>query len=226
MIVSIHQPAYLPWLGYFDKLMRSDVFVFLDTVQFEKNSFINRNRIKTSQGAQWLTVPVKTKGHTASTLQETEIDQSQNWKSKHLKSIALNYRNAVMFAKRFPRLEALYQSEEYSLSDMCFEQLQFWLNELGIEKIVVRASSLPVDTKKSDLVFDLCRHFNAQHYISGALGRDYLDEEKFRQAGIHIEYQDYQHPVYPQLHGKFLPYMGIVDLWMNTDRFDCIWKRA
>jgi hypothetical protein len=224
MILSIHQPAYLPWLGYFDKLMRSDVFVFLDNVQFEKNSFINRNRIKTPQGATMLTAPVKSKGHTDSTLKETELDNSQHWKAKHLKSVFLNYRSAPRFNSCYPKLEALYGAEDTLLADMCFRQLQFWLHELGVEKKLVRASSLPVTSRKSDLVFDLCRHFEADHYISGALGRDYLEEEKFTNAGIRIEYQDYQHPVYSQLHGEFLPYMGIVDFWMNTDRFESIWK--
>jgi hypothetical protein len=226
MILSIHQPAYLPWLGYFDKLARSDVFVFLDNVQFEKNSFINRNRIKTPQGAIMLTAPVRSKGHTDSTLKETELDNSQHWKIKHLKSVFLNYRSAPRFNRCYPKLKALYEADDALLADMCFRQLQFWLRELGVEKKLIRASALPIDSRKSDLVFDLCRHFEADHYISGALGRNYLDEEKFANAGIRIEYQDYQHPVYPQLHGEFLPYMGIVDFWMNTDRFESIWKET
>lgn len=224
MILSAHQPAYLPWLGYFDKLLRSDVFVFLDNVQYEKNSFINRNRIKTPQGPIWLTVPVKTKGHTHSTLRDTEIDHSQNWKAKHLNAIRLNYSKAPRFADSFPKLQALYEEEDCLLADMCFRHLQFWLKELGAKKTVVRASTLDIDSKKSDLVYDLCRHFRADHYISGALGRDYLEEEKFAEGGIRIEYQSYRHPAYAQLHGDFLPGMGIVDLWMNTDRFGLICK--
>lgn len=222
MILSAHQPAYLPWLGYFDKLMRSDVFVFLDTVQYEKNSFINRNRIKTPQGPIWLTVPVRTKGHTASSLRETEIDNSQRWKEKHLKSIQMNYRKAVRFDVCYPRLEALYGEEDVLLADMCFRHLKFWLKEFSAENKVVRSSSLPIDTRKSDLIFDLCTHFGADHYISGALGRNYLDEEKFSNAGIQVEYQDYRHPVYPQLHGAFVPNLGILDFWMNMDRPDLI----
>ena len=226
MILSIHQPAYLPWLGYFDKLMRSDVFVFLDTVQYEKNSFINRNRIKTPQGMLWLTVPVKTRGHIASTLQQTEIDNSQHWRAKHLKSICLNYRAAPRFEYCYARLEALYAQEETLLADLCFRQLQFWLKEFGVDKELVRASSLPVASRKSDLVFDLCQYFGADHYISGALGARYLEDDKFRQADIQIEYQDYRHPVYPQLHGEFMPNMGIVDLWMQSDRFDLTGEEA
>lgn len=90
MILSAHQPAYLPWLGYFDKITEADIFVFLDTVQYEKNSFINRNKIKTPQGPQWLTIPVKSKGHITATLRETLVDDSKPWRSKHLKSIEMN----------------------------------------------------------------------------------------------------------------------------------------
>jgi len=217
MILSAHQPAYLPWLGYFDKLARSDVFVYLDTVQYEKNSFTNRNRIKTPQGNQWLTVPVKTKGHTSSTLTETEIDNSQDWRGKHLRAIQLNYRKALRFAQCYPKLEALYMEEFLLLSELCYRHLGFWLGELGIERRIVRSSTLSITSRKSDLVFDLCRHFGANHYLSGALGRDYLDEPKFAAAGIHVEYQAYSHPVYPQLYGGFSPYMGVIDYWMNVD---------
>lgn len=215
MTLSAHQPAYLPWLGYFDKIARADVFVFLDTVQFEKNSFINRNRIKTSQGAQWLTIPVKLKGHTSSTLRETLVDDSQPWREKHLKAVEMNYRKAPRFAECFPKWQALLAMPESNLAELCWRQLQFWLDEFSISTRLVRSSELAIDSRKSDLVLDLCRQFQASHYLSGALGRDYLVEADFQDAGIAIEYQHYPHPVYPQLWGDFLPYMGILDWWMN-----------
>ncbi|OLP15647.1 hypothetical protein BST81_25175 [Leptolyngbya sp. 'hensonii'] len=222
MILSAHQPAYLPWLGYFDKLLRSDLFIFLDTVQYEKNSFINRNRIKTPQGPVWLTIPVKTKGHISSTMLETEIDSSQNWREKHLKSIYLNYRKAPYFEICYPKLECLYQQKIDLLADLCFEHLSFWLQELGVSPQLVRSSALPIASKKSDLIFDLCSQFQADRYISGTLGQDYLEVDRFQAAGISIEFQDYRHPSYPQLYGNFLPYMGIVDLWMNSQDFSII----
>ena len=193
MIVAAHQPAYLPWLGYFDKLARSDVFVFLDDVQFEKNSFTNRNRIKTPQGPIWLTVPVRTKGHTDSTMLETRIDDTQGWRDKHLKSIFFNYKKAPRFEQCYPKLEALYREPDELLSELCLRHLSFWLRELGMEKTVVRSSTLPLESRKSELVLDLCRHFNANCYLSGALGRDYLDVESFRAQGIEVKFQDYKH---------------------------------
>lgn len=215
MILSAHQPAYLPWLGYFDKIARANVFVYLDTVQFEKNSFINRNQIKTPQGALWLTIPVKTKGHTSGSMLTTEIDDSQPWRIKHLKSIEMNYRKAARFEECFPKIEALLNMPESNLANYCFHQLRFWLDELGIDTRVVRSSELPVTSAKSDLVLNLCQHFGAQHYLSGALGRDYLVEEDFSHAGIAIEYQSYKSPAYPQLWGDFMPNLGILDWWMN-----------
>src|SRR6267378_479446 len=132
MIVSIHQPAYLPWLGYFDRIATSDTFIFLDNVQFEKNSFTNRNRIKTATGSLWLTVPVQTRGHLHKTLLDIEIDSRQDWKRKHLRSIEQNYRSASCFTKRFDRLAASYPPEAGRLVELCFHQLSFWLKELGI----------------------------------------------------------------------------------------------
>lgn len=215
VILTAHQPAYLPWLGYLDKIASADVFVYLDTVQFEKNSYINRNRIKTPQGPQWLTVPVKTKGHLAATLRDTEIENSQPWRSKHLKSIAMNYSRAQFFATCFPKLESLFAGAQPGLSELCWAQMHFWLNEFAITTRVIRSSELSIEGSKSDLILNLCRSFGATRYISGALGRGYLVEEDFAAAGIAVEYQDYVHPTYTQLWGDFVPYMSIVDLWMN-----------
>mgnify|MGYP003585779158 CR=1 FL=1 len=222
MIVTAHQPSYLPWLGYFQKIMKSDIYVFLDSVQFEKNSFTNRNKIKTPQGSVWLTIPVLTKDHTKLTINEIQIDNRQDWKRKHLNAIFLNYKKAPRFEYCYSKLEVLYQSQSQLLSEICWEHLNFWLNELGINKKVVRSSQLPITSKKSELILDLCRYFGAHHYISGVLGRNYLTEDIFRQAGIHIEYQDYHHPIYPQLWGEFIPYMSIIDFWMNTSNASLI----
>ena len=215
MILSAHQPAYLPWLGYFDKISKADVFVFLDTVQYEKNSFINRNKIKTPQGPQWLTIPVKSKGHITATLRETLVDDSKPWRSKHLKSIEMNYRKAPFFNEFFPKLEGIQMLPASNLAELCWQQLQFWLKEFNIKAKVIRSSDLAVESKKSDLVLDLCLHFNADHYLSGILGKDYLDEYSFATNGIAVQYQDFQHPIYTQLWGDFLPYMSIIDYWMN-----------
>ena len=215
MIVAAHQPAYLPWLGYFDRIKRCDTFVYLDSVQFENNSFINRNRIKTATEPQWLTIPVLHKDHLDSSMLTTRIENARDWRKKHLRSIEQNYRKAPFFAPNFAKLEQLYRENHDVLADLCWHHLTFWLKELRIETRVLKLSTLPVASRKSDLVFDLCRHLGANQYVSGALGRGYLQLDAFAEAGIAVSFQDYKHPEYPQLYGAFAPYMGIVDAWMN-----------
>jgi len=215
MILSAHQPAYFPWLGYFDKISKSDVFIYLDDVQFEKNSFINRNKIKTPQGPQWLTIPIKIKGHLNQTIGNTFIDDAQAWRVKHLRSIEMNYSKAPYFKDCFLKLNDLILISESNLSDFCWHHLNFWLEEFQINTKIIKSSELGVESKKSDFVLDICKKQRADLYISGKLGRDYLDEISFSKSGIVIEYQDYNHPVYPQKWGEFEPFMGIIDYWMN-----------
>ena len=216
MIVSIHQPAYLPWLGYFDKIIKSDIFVYLDTVQLEKNSYSYRNKIKTPQGSTWLTIPLKMKGHTGKAIKDVLVDNTQQWKKKHLKSIFYNYKKSPFFDEIYPKLESLYKENYDLFSEFTYSHLMFWLDELSIKTKVVKSSDLSIDTSKSDLVLDLCKYFSAEKYISGVLGKGYLIEEDFINNNIKIEYQIYQYQVYQQLHGDFIPHLGVVDFWMNS----------
>lgn len=124
--VSAHQPAYLPWLGYFEKIKRCDIFVYLNHVQFEKNSFINRNKIRTAGEDLWLTVPVLQKGHTESLIKDLKIDLRTPWQKKHLKSIYHSYHKAPCFAELYPRLEQLYSQSLESFDQFCFAHLKFW----------------------------------------------------------------------------------------------------
>ncbi|MDR3560125.1 MAG: WbqC family protein [Negativicutes bacterium] len=224
MILTAHQPAYLPWLGYFDKIASSDIFVYLDKVQFEKNSYVNRNLIKTGQGPLWLTIPVKMKGHMSKTIIDMEIDYANNWKKKHLSSIFLNYKKTPQFEVKYSKIEDLYRKDYQYISELLWDQLMFWINELNIDTKIVRMSDLSIKSTKSDLVLDLCKYFDASTYGSGALGRDYLEEDKFQASNIRITFQDYQYPVYPQLWGEFLPNLSIVDYWMNTEQNSLIFQ--
>lgn len=224
MILTVHQPAYLPWLGYLARIAVSDIFIFLDTVQFEKNSYINRNQIKTPTGPQWLTVPVYVRGHLGKPMTEIEIDNHQDWRKKHLRSIEYNYRRAPRFGENFPKLFTLFKNQHIGLADLCFDQLHFWLRELKIETPILRASQLPVTGQKSDLILALCQHVEASIYLSGPMGKDYLQEDDFIASDIRLVYHDYVHPIYPQLHGRFLPAMSIIDYWMNNSDFQSIWS--
>jgi hypothetical protein len=167
---------------------------------------------------------VKIKGHIGKTMMEIEIDNSQDWRKKHLNTIFMNYKKAPRFEACYAKLENLYQTGYQLLTELCWDQLLFWLKELGITTRIVRSTSLPIDAKKSDLVLELCRYYRADHYISGILGRNYLQIEDFANDGIAVTFQEYHHPVYPQMWGDFLPYMGILDFWMNTGEYGLISK--
>lgn len=220
MIVTAHQPAYLPWLGYFEKISRSDIYVFLDEVQFEKNSYINRNKIKTPQGASWLTIPIINKNHTSKTMLDLEIKQESNWQRKHWNAILLNYKKAPYFDEIMKGIEPFYKKEYKYLIDICYEYMIFWLKKLEIKTPNIRFSSLKIKTKKSQMILDICKALNADTYISGRFGKGYLEEEKFRAAGIEIVYQDYVPREYPQLWDeKFLPGLSILDFMMNSKNY-------
>jgi len=216
MIVSINQPAYLPWLGYFHRIALSDTHVILDHVQFEKNSFINRNKIRAKEGWVLLTVPVETKGKFGSLpIHEVEIARNINWQKKHLTSIILNYRKAPFFNEYFPFLESVYSKKWNKLSQLLNEINLYLLKCLGINKKILYSSQLNVADRKSDLVLNICRQLEATTYFSGSLGRNYLQREKFDQHKISILFQDYQHPVYEQVYQGFEPFMSIIDLLFN-----------
>ena len=215
MILGMHQPAYLPWLGYLDRIAASDAFIFLENVQFEKNSFTNRNRIKTPKGPLWLTVPVLSRGHLQKTLIDIEIDGQRDWKKKHLRSIEQNYRHAPYFAERFDRLAASYLIETSHLAELCYHQLKFWLKEFEISTRIIRALELPARGSKSDLILALCKCAGATTYLSGPQGRGYLREDDFSAAEIEVRYQDYVPLEYPQLFGEFVPALSVVDYWLN-----------
>lgn len=216
MIISINQPAYLPWLGYFERIARSDLHVVLDHVQFEKNSFTNRNKIRTSNGEIWLTVPLATKGRFGN-LEISRLQFAPNnlWQKKHWDTLCMNYRKAPYFEQYLQSYESLYKTEWDSFMPMLRALLHQHLDDLGIDTRLVYSSEIKPKGTKSDLILNLCERAGATCYLSGALGRDYLDEKIFSRAGISIAYQDYKHPEYRQLQGGFKPCMGILDLIFN-----------
>ena len=219
MIVSIHQPAYLPWLGYFDKIRRSDLFLYLDSVQFQKGSFQNRNKIRSKDGPVWLTVPVEIKGKLHEhTLAQIAINNRIGWQAKHWSALKMNYSRAAYSADRLPAMYGFYEGSYEHLSELCWEMLVYFNRQLRISTPMQRTSAMAnVEGAKSELVLNLCRSVGATTYLSGALGRGYLDEKAFSTAGINIVYQSYQHPLYRQAYEGFEPAMGVIDLLLNED---------
>lgn len=215
MIVSINQPAYLPWLGYFHRIAISDVHVILDHVQFEKNSFTNRNKIRTKDGFCMLTVPLKTKGLFGNLAINTVEIVDESWKMKHLKSIQVNYSKAKYFKYYEPHLLDLFSKSYSRLIDFIIPMNIWLMKELNITTKTIRSSELAVEGTKGDLVLNLCKSLNATTYLSGPFGRDYLDINSFNTFGIKVSFHDYVHPVYAQSYEGFQPYMTVLDLILN-----------
>ena len=215
MRISILQPSYLPWIGYFDQIEQVDQFVYLDDIQFTRRDWRNRNKIRTAEGWSWLTVPIIQKNRYAQTLLETQIDSSSNWKTKHLNSIHHNYVKTNFFDLYFPKIETIINRDWDLLVDLCLELTENLKNWLGIETPTIRSSDLNIDEKKDDKILALCFKLEATHYLSGDLAKDYLNESKFLSYNIKIEYHDYKHPTYLQRYPRFFPYMSIIDLLFN-----------
>jgi hypothetical protein len=222
MLFSAHQPAYLPWLGYFHKLALADKFVVLDDVQFEKNSFTNRNQIKSSNGPIWLTVPLLNIGHTEKTVKDMKINNDVDWRKNHWRSIYFNYKKAPFFSQHADYFENFYQKRWNNLIDVINEQLKYFISQLGIKTEVVLQSELSVNSKKKQLVVDLCRKCDANNFIFGSMGRDYADEDFFRDNDIKIYFQNYEHPIYGQQFKDFVSNMAVIDLLFNVPREDIL----
>tara|TARA_B100000795_G_scaffold270018_1_gene261909 strand:- start:4357 stop:5049 length:693 start_codon:yes stop_codon:yes gene_type:complete len=215
VILTAHQPVYLPWLGLFHKIQNADLFCYFDIVQYQRKDYNNRNKIKTSNGELWLSVPVESKGHLNKNVSEILIIQD-NWVKKHLKSIELNYKKTLFFQDYFPELESILINEsQNSLGILNLKLLKFFMKCLGIVTPIVKASDYSFNGVGSELVLDMCIKLGADSYIFGEQGKNYANINAFTEENILVEFQNYIHPVYNQVGRTFLPYMSIVDLLFN-----------
>jgi len=218
MIVSVHQPQYLPWIGYFHKIAHSDVFVFLDNVQYKKREFQNRNKIRTKEGWLWLTVPVITKGRFTQKMKEVLIDNTSNWHKKHWQSIEMNYSKAKYFNEYKEFFKSLYEKEWDKLIDLNVFIIKYINELLNIKIPVYYESDLNIEGEKTTRIINICKKLNADTYLSGIGGKEYLIEEEFIKTGIKLIYQNFKHPVYTQVYPGFEPFMSIVDLLFNCGK--------
>lgn len=214
-IIAIHQPNYIPWQGFFYKMMKSDTFVFLDNVQYSKNSIINRNKIKTANGEMWLTIPVLTKNAFRQAINEVKINNTADWSRKHLNAITQNYAKSQFFRDYQDKLTEIYTQRWDKLVDINKVFIKFIADCLDIKREFVTASGLGVSGESTDLLIGICKKLNADTYLSGRGGKKYLDEEKFEAAGIKIEYTNFKQPQYEQLYGDFMPNLSTLDLLFN-----------
>ena len=211
----ILQPGYLPWLGFFDQMARADVFVVYDDVQYTKRDWRSRNRIKTADGIRWLTVPVLSKGRRHQMIHEAKINTERDWIHKHLASIKMDYAHATYFRSYFLSLKNILGDDHTSLLNLNMNLITCLKEALGLQTDLVFSSELHVKGKGTERLVRICRELGADEYLTGDAAADYLDEELFRRNQIKVEYHCYEHPIYPQLHGEFVPYLSVIDLLFN-----------
>ncbi len=209
------QPGYLPWLGFFDQMRKSDVFVLYDDVQFDKGGWRNRNRIRCSSGARWLTVPVITKGRHPQRIIDVEINNRQAWASDHLGSLRHCYSRAPYLDRYLPELEQLLCRQWDLLVELDIALIEKMAHWLGLSPAMVRSSELGARGSKSQRLLNLALELRATTYLSGDSAEAYLDVGLFAEHRIRVRWHNYQHPTYAQLHGPFMPYLSAIDLLLN-----------
>lgn len=222
-VISIHQPETLPYPGYFSKMMNSDVFVIMDNVQYKKNNYQNRNRILHLGNAKWLTLPIVAEGRLSSTIADTKIANTIDWKARTIKVLEDAYKNSKYFSVHMPRLIEIINNSDDSLLHFNMAIINYIRECLSINTPLVYLSELGIDSHKSDLVFDICKSMNATIYLSGAGGKTYLELDKFKESNITVVYQEFDESIrYYQDSGDngFVPYMSTIDILMNNSNED------
>ena len=208
------QPTYLPWLGYFDLIDQSDIFVILDDVQFEKQSWQQRNRIKAKNGWIWLTIPVIQKF--GQKISETRINYANRWNEKHYKSIYYNYHSAASYNSFNDMLEKIYALHSEFLIDFNMTIILWFCEQLGIHSQFIRSSELSSEGSKTERLVNICNDLHADTYLSPLGSRIYLEKNNlFHNSGIELKYQHFEHPKYSQLWGDFIPYLSALDLLLT-----------
>lgn len=211
MIVAGHQPQYIPYLGFFNKVSQADVFVFVDNVQFNRKSWQQRTLIKSDDNPIYLTIPVNKKGKYYQLINEVEIIDD-GWRKKHWRSISLSYKKTPFFHLYSEALEAFYDTEWNLLSDFTIGLTKYLMGAIGLEFARIEiGSALGITGEKTDLLVDICRKTGCDTYLSGSGAKDYFEPERFQEAGLNHIFNDYHPRKYMQYGGPFLDGMAIID---------------
>lgn len=211
----ISQPRLFPGLHYLHRMMEADFFVIFDTVQYNPRHEENRAKIKTSNGPQWVTVPMR-RNSRDQLIQDTVIDNNQKWQKKFLKTLETNYRKTEFYDQYFSVIEEIILSPHETLTALDVASWQSAISLLNINCQFVYASQLPVSGKGSEYLLNICKHLGVQTYLSGGFGREYLDLEAFAEVGIGVEFHEYSYPNYSQKFGEFEPYLSYLDVLFNA----------
>jgi len=222
IVLTAHQPEFMPWLGYISKAVMSDAYFVLDSVQFVKDVFQNRNkiRIKSNIGWQWLTVPVLDVKKHLLNWTDVRIDNSQHWKTKHLNSIYYSYAKANYFDIIYNDIEKIYQNNWDFLIDFIVYIREYTFKKFNIHIPVYRTTDLieqgyDISGQKTDLIINMCKVIEADNFVFGSVARTYVDKEKLNKANIQFYFQNFKHPTYNQIQGEFIPNMSFIDLLFN-----------
>lgn len=216
MILTTHQPIFLPWPGFFYKALRADAMVLLDDVQFPRGrGWMTRNRLKCSQGELWLGVPVWKKGKGLQAIRDVALFNEIAWRRKHLLSIRQSYANAPYLDDYLPGVIPAYTREHQHLVDFNVELIRFLWNTLGIKSRLLLQSELSVTGKGTDLLIALCHTLNADRYVTLPPVEKYLDEQAFQASGIGLAFARFRPPAYPQLWGEFRYNLSTLDLLLT-----------
>ena len=212
------QPSFIPWRGYFHQIFLADVFVFYDCVQYDKHGWRNRNKIKTAQGPQWLTIPAKTAGvYNGLRICDVAIADDGAWRRKHMAAFEQNYRKAPFWWDYQFLIKSIYESQYDRLVDLTCESTIKISRALGIHHTrFIRSSELNVTGEKTDRLLDILKQVGADYYISGPSAKAYIEADKFEEAGVSIEYMTYGYPEYPQQYGEFEGGVTVMDLLFNV----------
>ena len=212
--ITIHQPDFLPWLGFFDRWIKSDLFIILDDVQFLRRGWHHRDKIKTPSGIKWLTVPIIKKGQYYQKINETKIDSSRDWTADHLNLIYTAYKKAPQFDSVYSEIKAVYSKKTDKLIDLNLNFLFFVAERLNIKTPVAFSSEYNTGLKGTERLVKLVKETNGQNYLTGTGSKAYLDEDLFSKENINVVWQQFSVPSYPQLYNSFEPGLSIIDLLM------------
>jgi len=215
--VVIHQPDFLSYIGFFERLVIADVYVILDHVQFvsgTSKSWMHRDKIKTSSGPRWISLSLEKKNSFAP-INTVRLSQSVDWRSKNMNQISAAYCKAPYFAEVWPLIEQIYACNQMLMADFNIHSIMCIMDILGLRSRIIRSSDLsPVGTN-NEMLIDVLTKTGASSYLSGDGAKSYLRPELFVASGISVQWQEFVHPVYPQLHGEFVPYLSIIDVLFN-----------
>jgi len=221
MIVAIHQPNYLPYLGFFDKMAKSDIFVIYDDAQFNKSDFQHRNRIRIYHGWKWLTVPVEKKRIPINEVKirnEVKTWKGAKWSDAHFRDIHDNYKDAPYYSVYADELMRIYKRTYEKLVDLNMELIRFLMKAFDIDVEIVFSSDLGFTSKSTQRLVEIVEALSGDLYLSGPKGKDYLDVSLFERKGIKVVFQDFKHPVYKQRYEGFVPNMAAIDALFNVGK--------